>query len=45
MQELGDQLDAQVVPVTQLDEAHHTVAIQFQLLWRRPWSALRYFSH
>lgn len=45
MQELGDQLDAQVVPITQLDEAHRTVAIQFQLLWRRPWSALRYFSH
>ena len=44
MAELGDQLDAQVVPVTQLDEAHHTIAIQFQLQWRRPWSALRYFS-
>lgn len=45
MAELGDKLDAQVVPVTQLDEAQHTVAIQFQLLWRRPWSALRFFSH
>lgn len=44
MQQLGDKLDAQVVPVTQLDEAHHTIAIQFQLQWRRPWSALRYFS-
>ncbi|HSN29016.1 MAG TPA: POTRA domain-containing protein [Kofleriaceae bacterium] len=44
MQELGDKLDAVVTPVTNVDESHRTIAIEFQIQWRSPWSALRYFS-
>ena len=44
MQDLGDALDADITPNTKLDEAHRTIDLEFQLAWRRPWSALRYFS-
>jgi outer membrane protein insertion porin family len=33
--------DAVVVPVTRLDNEHHTVDLVFEIVWKWPWDALR----